>query len=138
MKNQIHIEEENMRQSTNQSPEETRNRAKSNVLKLILQLVAAATGAVLVICQRPSLVWQNTFNPLLVESKKYVSKAALSGGLKGGWTRFCVAAESRTVGDAFQEAKQKAVLGKFCHFGLSVKREKEEKDSETKGKSGTN
>ncbi|XP_027894823.1 GTPase IMAP family member 7-like [Xiphophorus couchianus] len=49
VKNQIEVEEENMKQSsTNQSSEETRNKAKSSVLdELMIQLVGTATGAVL-------------------------------------------------------------------------------------------
>ncbi|XP_047241341.1 GTPase IMAP family member 7-like [Girardinichthys multiradiatus] len=136
VKNHIQIEEENIRQSTDQSPDETRGRAKSNVLnKLMLLVVAAATGAVLGaflgVAEHVESIASSFGVPpqrSADQSTPSVSTAALSGGLKGGLMGYRAAAGSRTVGDAFQEAK-KAVWDKLTILGSSMKSDKEKKES---------
>ncbi|XP_043952854.1 GTPase IMAP family member 7-like [Gambusia affinis] len=114
VKNQMEVEEANMKQSsTNQSSEETRNKAKSSVLdELMCQLVATATGAVLGaflgVTKLLTVGRFETFNistqTSRFQSVKVLSGAALSGGVKGSIVGYNAAVGAKTVGDAIQGA----------------------------------
>ncbi|XP_038141172.1 GTPase IMAP family member 7-like isoform X1 [Cyprinodon tularosa] len=136
VKKHIEIEEEKIRQSTNQSPKATRDRAKSTVLnELMIRLVATATGAVLgaflgMAKHVKALAGTLGLSDVPLPSSdahgmQSVPKAALSGVLQGGLMGYTAAAKAKTVGDAFQKAT-KAVLDKSAISSLGVKNVKQE------------
>lgn len=148
VKNQIEVEEENMKQSsTNQSSEETRNKAKSSVLNsLMCQLVATATGAVLGaflgVTKHIKLLLSGSEHSDVApqgapfQSPTLLSEAAISEAMKGVWKGYNAGAGAKTVGEAFDEA-MKAVWHQSPKPDSRVKREQKEKDSESKGKAET-
>uniref|UniRef100_A0A3Q2CH60 AIG1-type G domain-containing protein n=1 Tax=Cyprinodon variegatus TaxID=28743 RepID=A0A3Q2CH60_CYPVA len=95
IKKHIEIEEEKIRQSTNQSPNDTRDRAKSTVPNgLMILIVGSATGAMVG-------AFRGNSTP----------QDALYGALKGSQLGYIAAAEAKTVVDAILKAAQAALLG---------------------------
>ncbi|XP_015255004.1 PREDICTED: GTPase IMAP family member 7-like [Cyprinodon variegatus] len=95
VKKHIEIEEEKIRQSTNQSPNDTRDRAKSTVPNgLMILIVGSATGAMVG-------AFRGNSTP----------QDALYGALKGSQLGYIAAAEAKTVVDAILKAAQAALLG---------------------------
>ncbi|XP_007561717.2 GTPase IMAP family member 7-like [Poecilia formosa] len=145
--NQIEVEEAKMKpSSTNQSSEETRNKAKRSVFNsLMCQLVGSATGALLGaflgVTKHIKLLLSGSEHSDVppqasVQSPTLLSEAALSEAMRGVRKGYNAGAEAETVQEAFSEA-MKAVWHQSPETDSSVKREKKEKDSESKGKAET-
>ncbi|XP_037537855.1 GTPase IMAP family member 7-like [Nematolebias whitei] len=113
VRREIQMEEELLQQSSsNMTPEELRNQAKSNVVnELMVRLVGTATGALfgafLGVLENISAILQifQRSSSTSSQERDLVLQEALNRGLRGGMAGFNAAAGAKTAGEAFQKAK---------------------------------